>query len=196
MALTFEPIDIPLNFALSCTWFWLFFMVHGFDVIMCDLCIWPFDFFSPIDTCVRWNQPWQPLAFVPLLTSLLLTKVDISYTETLHDEKILGKIKVIGSINMKYMYVPIFSEIWVKTGSKISLNNTRLPHGKNCLSWWSTLGNSWTGSKPSGRSIIAAKWWEKNTCKKERWKKALRPWSLSCSSQSFDFCACPSKNAE
>ena len=56
-----------------------------------------------------------------------------------------------------------------KTKSEISCHFTWLLHAKNCPSWWHFLGNFLTASKPSRRSIIAAKRREKE--KKERRKK-------------------------
>ena len=42
----------------------------------------------PIDSCATCNWPWQALAFLPLPTSSLLTKIGIIYTQFLHEEKI------------------------------------------------------------------------------------------------------------
>ena len=44
-----------------------------------------------------------------------------------------------------------------KTPSKISRDYTCLLYGENCPSRWCFLGNFWTGSRPSLRSITAAK---------------------------------------
>ena len=56
-----------------------------------------------------------------------------------------------------------------KTCSKISCHCTWMLHAKNYLSRWSFFRSFLTASKPSGRSITAAKTREKE--KKERWKK-------------------------
>ena len=59
-----------------------------------------------------------------------------------------------------------------KTQSKISCHFTWLLHAKNCLSWWHFLRSFLTSSKPSRRSITAAKRREKE--KKERRKKIAK----------------------
>ena len=59
-----------------------------------------------------------------------------------------------------------------KTRSKISCHQTRLLHRKNCPSRWRFLKSLLTTSKPSRRSITAAKRKEKE--KKERWKKNFK----------------------
>ena len=63
-----------------------------------------------------------------------------------------------------------------KTQSKISCHYTRLLHGKNCPSRWCFLRSFLTASKPSRRSITAAKRKEKQ--KKERRKKFQKSTSL------------------
>ena len=45
------------------------------------------------------------------------------------------------------------------TRSKNACDYMWLLHGKICLSWWCFLRIFWTGSKPSRRSITAAKRW-------------------------------------
>ena len=69
-----------------------------------------------------------------------------------------------------------------KTRRRISCHYTWMLHTKNWLSRWRFLRRFLTVSKPSRRSITAAKAREKE--KKESWKKI----------QNFDFC-CPSHNA-
>ena len=59
-----------------------------------------------------------------------------------------------------------------KTQSKILSHYTWLIHAKNCLSRWCFLGSFLTASKPSRRSITAAKRRDKE--KKERWKKKFQ----------------------
>ena len=61
-----------------------------------------------------------------------------------------------------------------KTQSKISCHYTWLLHGKNCLSRWCFLRSFLTASKPSRRSITAAK--RKEEEKKERRKKNSKNW--------------------
>ena len=56
-----------------------------------------------------------------------------------------------------------------KTQTKICCHHTWLLHGKSCLSWWRFPRSFLTASKPSRRSITAAKTREKE--KKERQKK-------------------------
>ena len=57
-----------------------------------------------------------------------------------------------------------------KTQTKISCHYTWLLRGKNCPSWWRFLRSFLTASKPSRRSITAAKRKEKE--KKERQKSS------------------------
>ena len=63
------------------------------------------------------------------------------------------------------------SEIWLKITEQTCNNASKILHGINCPSQWSFLCNnySWTGSKPSIRSIIAAKRYKKKRL--ERWEK-------------------------
>ena len=42
----------------------------------------------PIDSCAAGNRPWRALAFLPLLTLSLLTKIGIIYTLLLREKKI------------------------------------------------------------------------------------------------------------
>ena len=83
-----------------------------------------------------------------------------------------------------------------KTRSKISCDYTWLLYGKSCPSRWCLLGNFWTGSKLSRRSITAAK----NIRKGQRGKakKIKKPkkdiGSLSHpKTRNFDFCTCTGK---
>ena len=61
-----------------------------------------------------------------------------------------------------------------KTQSKMSCHYTWLLHGKNCPSQWCFLRMFQTGSKPSRRSITAAK--RKEREKKERQTKKIKNW--------------------
>ena len=85
-----------------------------------------------------------------------------------------------------------------KSQSKIACHYTRLLHGKNCPPWWCFLRSFLTASKPSRRSITAAKRKEKE--KKERGKKIQKSKKtkdtghLLVRSQNLDFCAHPSQN--
>ena len=89
-------------------------------------------------------------------------------------------------------------KVELKTQSKISCHYTWLLHAKICPSWWHFLSSFLTASKPSRRSITAAKRKEKE--KKGRQKKIPKiekPKDVGhflVSSQNFDFCACPSHN--
>ena len=77
----------------------------------------------------------------------------------------------------------------------ISFPYTWVLHGKNCPSWWCFLGNFWTGSKPSRRSISAAKKIRKG--KVEKNKKPEKPRDVGhflVQNQNFDLCACSGKN--
>ena len=86
-----------------------------------------------------------------------------------------------------------------KTQTKICCHYTWLLHGKSCPSRWRFLRSFLTASKPSRRSITAAKKerkGEKGKAKKNsKNPEAKRRRSLSPpKSQNFDFCACPSQN--
>ena len=85
-----------------------------------------------------------------------------------------------------------------KTQSKISCHYTWLLHAKNCLSRWRFLRSFLTASKPSRRSMTAAK--RREMEKKERRKKIpkiekfkdIDHFNLQKRFQNFDFCPCPS----
>ena len=81
-----------------------------------------------------------------------------------------------------------------KSQTKIWCRYTRLLHGENCATRWRFPRSFLTASKPSRRSITAAKRKEKEKKKRPKInfknRKALRHRSLS---QKFDFCACPSQ---
>ena len=87
-----------------------------------------------------------------------------------------------------------------KTQTKICCHYTWLLHGENCLSRWRFPRSFLTASKPSRRSITAAKRKEKE--KKERPKKIpkiekpkdIGHFLVQKLSQNFDFCACASQN--
>ena len=74
-----------------------------------------------------------------------------------------------------------------KTWSKISCHYTWMLHAENYPSWWRFLRSFLTASKPSRRSITAAKTREKK--KKEGSEKKFQK------SKIFYFCACRSHNA-
>ena len=78
-----------------------------------------------------------------------------------------------------------------KTKTKICCLYTWLLHGKNWTSRWRFLRSFLTASKPSRRSITAAK-----TKEEEKGKHSInrRRRRRRRSSQNFDFCACPSQN--
>ena len=81
-----------------------------------------------------------------------------------------------------------------KTWSKISCHYTWMLHAKKYPSRWRFLRSLLTASKPSRRSITAAKAREKE--KKERRTKIEKPKDVGhFLAQNFDFCACPSHNA-
>ena len=84
-----------------------------------------------------------------------------------------------------------------KTQTKISCHYTWLLHDKNCLSRWCFLRSFLSTSKPSRRSITAAKRREKA---KKKIPKIEKPndvghFIVQKRSQNFDFRACPSHNA-
>ena len=88
-----------------------------------------------------------------------------------------------------------------KTRSEISCHYTWLLHAKKCPSQGRFLGSFLTTSKPSRRSITAAKRREKE--KKERRKKIPKiekpkdvgHFLMQKLSRNFDFCTCLSHNA-
>ena len=75
-----------------------------------------------------------------------------------------------------------------KTQIKICCHYTGLLHGESCPSRWRFPRSFLTASKPSRRSITAAK--RKEKVRKEKPKKNVK----NRKSQNFDFCACPRQN--
>ena len=113
-----------------------------FDVIIHTLMIWfrtrgvkylllvP----QPIDSCATRNRLWRALAFLPLLTSSLLTKIGIIYTPLLQEEKIFPLMpRSEWSAEWSLRYAQKCSKIEKKTQTKISCHYIWLLHGKNCL---------------------------------------------------------------
>ena len=84
-----------------------------------------------------------------------------------------------------------------KTQSKISCRYTWLLHVKNCPSPWRFLRNFLTASKPSRRSITAAKEGKRRKRKAKNKFQKLKSLKTQAtfSSKNFDFCACPTHNA-
>ena len=88
-----------------------------------------------------------------------------------------------------------------QTWSKISCHYTWMLHAKNYPSQWRFLRSFLTTSKPSRRSITAAKTRERRKRKGEKkFPKIEKPKDVGHFlaqklSQNFDFCACPSHNA-
>ena len=79
-----------------------------------------------------------------------------------------------------------------KTHSKISCHYTWLLHAKNCPSRWRFFRSFLTASKPSKRSIAAAK--RKERRKREGEKKIPKIEKPKDVGRNFDFCACSSHN--
>ena len=122
-----------------------------------------------------YNQPWRALAFLPLLTSSILTKIGIihMYAQLLQKEKIFPvRPRSERSAEWSIRYAQKCSKC-SKSGAENSHQNLLplhwLLHGKNCLSRWRFLRSFLTASKPSRRSITTAKRKEKE--KEERRKK-------------------------
>ena len=87
------------------------------------------------------------------------------------------------------------SKSGAKNSDQITCHYTWLLHGKNCPSWWRFLKSLLTASKPTRRSITAAKRKEKE--KKKRRKKIEKPKDIGhFLLQNFYFCACPSENVQ
>ena len=103
----------------------------------------------------------QVLPFALLLMSSPLTKIVIIYTQILLEENIFPKIPMLHMLKNAQKFK------W-KTWSKISFDYTWLIYRENCPSWLYFVGNFWSGSKLSRRSITAAKRWE--ITKEEKWK--------------------------
>ena len=128
-----------------------------------------------IDSCAARNHPWQALAFLPLLTSSLLTKLALSILNFCRKKR-------------SFQWSPDQSDrpkrawnmhknaqkVERKIQTKISCHYTCLLHGKNCPSRWCYLWRFLSASKPSRRSITAAK--RKGKEKKERQKKNSKNW--------------------
>ena len=92
----------------------------------------------------------------------------------------------------------IAQKVEQKTQTKICCHYTWLLHGENCLSQWRFPRSFLTASKPSRRSITAAKRkGEKEKAKKipkiEK-PKDIGHFLIQKLSQNFDFCACLSQN--
>ena len=115
-----------------------------------------------IDSSAARNRPWRTLAFLPLLTSSLLTKIGSVYTQLLQKEKIFPMMpRSEWSAEWSLRYSQKCSKTWVKTQSKISCHYTCLLHAKSYPSRWHFLRSFLTTSKPNRSSITAAKRKEK-----------------------------------
>ena len=105
--------------------------------------------------------PVLPITALPLLTSSLLTKIGIIDTQLLQEEKIfpmMPRSEWSARGSLRYMYAQKCSISLAKNSDQNFLPlNTWLLHGKNCLSRWRSLRSFLTASKPSRRSITAAK---------------------------------------
>ena len=112
--------------------------------------------FNPLTLMLA--SPWWVLAFVSLLTSLLLTKIGIICTKNSAWRQDLSndiQIRVIGSVKPE-ICTKMLRNVTKKL-SKIACDYTRLLHDKICPSRWCFLRIFLTGSKCSRRSITAAK---------------------------------------
>ena len=112
------------------------------------------------------NRRWRTLAFLPLLTSSLLTKIGIIYTQLLQEEKIFPMMpRSEWSAEWSLRYAQKCSKSWVKIPATTP--------GCSMLKFASlddaSLEVFLTASKPSGRSVTAAK--RKENEKKGRGKK-------------------------
>ena len=103
------------------------------------------------------NRPWQALAFLPLLTSSLLTKICIIYAQLLQEEKIFPVMpRSEWSAEWSLKYAQNAQNVEQKTQTKICYHYTWLLHGKSRPSRWHFLRSFLTASKPSRRPITAA----------------------------------------
>ena len=130
------------------------------------------------------NQPWRALAFLPLLTSSLLTKIHIIYTQLLQKEKIspvMPRSEWLAEWSLKYAQE--CSKSWVKNSEQnflplhVATRGSNLPRLDEAF-----LEVFLTPREPSRRPITAAK--RKKRRKKEKRKKlknrkAFRRRSLS-----------------
>ena len=153
---------------------------------------------------------WLPCRPKPAVTSLGLSSTSdvITFDQNWHhlcstsaggeDLSSDAQIRVIGRMEPK-MHKNA-QKVEQKTQTTICCHYTRLLHGKNCPSRWAFLGSFLTASKPSRRSITAAKRKEKE---KKEWRKKIpkieKPkdighFLVQKLSRNFDFCACPSGN--
>ena len=103
-----------------------------------------------IDSRAWRNRPWRALTFLPLLTSSILNfrrrkRVLHWYSDQSNWRNGVWKMRQNGQ------------KFERKTQSKISCDYMLLLHGKSCPSRWCFLNCFLTGSKPSRRSITAAK---------------------------------------
>ena len=116
------------------------------------------------------NREWWTLAFLPLVTSSLLTKLALSILNFCRRKRSFRwcpeqSDRPNGTLAMHKNA----QKVEWKTQSKISCHYTWLLHAKKCLSRWRFLRSFLTTSKPRRRSITVAKRKEKE--KKERRKK-------------------------
>ena len=116
------------------------------------------------------------------------------YTQLLQEEKIFPMMPRSEWLPESWDMHKNAQKVEWKTQSKISCHYTWLLHAKICWSRWCFVRRFLTTSKPSRRSIAAAKRKEKQ--RKERWKKIPKiekPKGVGhFLVQNFDFCACPS----
>ena len=134
-----------------------------------DYCLNPL---TPVLAVTGLDEPWPKV--LPLLTSSLLTKIGIIYTQLLQEKMIfpmLPRSEWSALWSLRYMHKNAKKVEW-KTQSKISCYYIWLLRGKNCRSWWCFLRCFLTASKPSRRPITAEKRKEKE--EKERRKKNFR----------------------
>ena len=130
-------------------------------------------FFNPIDSRAARNRPWWASAFLPLLTSIPFDQNWHHLYPTCAGGKHISndaQIRVTSRMAPEIRTKLNAQKAEWKTQSKISCHFTWLLHRKNCPSRW--LRSFLTASKPSRRSITAAKRKEKE--KKERQKKHFK----------------------
>ena len=112
--------------------------------------------------CAAHNRPWQPLAFLPLLKSSLLTKIGITYTQLLQRKRpFIWCPDRSDQPNGAWDMHKNAQKVERKTQSKISCHYTWLNHGKNYHLDDTFLEVFYNRKQASKRSITAAKRKEK-----------------------------------
>ena len=116
--ISYLVLHYPQNFATQ-TFIWKSAIFEIFaNITSNDSLVFKF-IAQAMDACAARNRPWQTLAFLPLLTSSLLTKIGIIYTQLLQQEKIFPmKSRSEWSAQWSLRYAQKRSKRWVKNSEQ------------------------------------------------------------------------------